>query len=848
MTRQVRANTPAATITQLLEHVDLVRFDATRRLDPARRYDLGQFLTPINVATFMASMFAARPKAVHLLDAGAGVGTLAAAYVASACSWPTKPVEIGVTAFEVDSLLIEYLRETLKDCQRLCEANGIAFRAHVYSEDFIATGTAALQGGLFSSELEPFTAAILNPPYKKINANSETRLQLRTIGVETTNLYAGFLLVASRLLGPSGELIAITPRSFCNGPYFRPFRQEFLSALTLKHIHVFETRTHAFEDDSILQENVITYGVKGSPRSEVLVTSSAEPRGDGATERRVPYYEMVHPDDPEAFIRIVSDETASQVAGRMGTFQYTLEDLSVSVSTGRVVDFRAKRFLRADPGLGTAPLIYPTHFDGGFVAWPKPGHKKPNALEVNDATASLFVPAGMYVLVRRFSAKEEGRRIVAAVYDSRRVPGERVGFENHLNYYHVRGAGLPINLAKGLAAFLNSSLVDAYFRQFNGHTQVNATDLRSLKYPSHDELGRLGARIGTSFPDQRELDDIVNEELFDMADPANGPDPIQTKRRIDEAISVLRQLGLPREQQNERSALALLALLGLSPETPWTDAKAPMLGITPMMTFFERQYGKKYAPNTRETVRRFTIHQFVEAHLVVQNPDEPARPTNSPKQVYQIELKALVVLRTFGTPEWEGALREYVGEVGTLKQRHAREREMELIPLNLPSGVEIRLSPGGQNVLVKQIIDEFCPRFTPGAEILYIGDTGEKMAYFDEEALAALGVTVDEHGKIPDVVVYDRVRNWLMLIEAVTSHGPMNPKRRDDLEDIFGAASAGLVYVTAFLDRNAMKVYLPEISWETEVWVADAPSHMIHFNGERFLGPYQKTIREASQQ
>lgn len=309
-------------------------------------------------------------------------------------------------------------------------------------------------------------------------------------------------------------------------------------------------------------------------------------------------------------------------------------------------------------------------------------------------------------------------------------------------------------------------------------------------------------------------------------------------RRIAEARKILTAFGLPAEQRNERAALTLLALLDLPPQKSWAEADDPLRGVTPIMEFVAEHYGKKWAPNTRETVRRFTLHQFEQAGLVVANPDEPDRPTNSPKYCYQIEPRALAVIRKLRTPEWDNALRRYLADARTLAQRYAQVRDLQRIPLDLARGVTIRLSPGGQNNLIKKIINEFCPRFTPGGKPVYVGDTGRKWAYFDAAYLRRLGVAVEEHGKMPDVVVHFTKENWLILIEAVTSHGPVNPKRLTELKALFAASKAGLVFVTAFLNRRGLLKYLGEIAWETEVWVADAPDHMIHFNGERFLGPY----------
>jgi adenine-specific DNA-methyltransferase len=823
----------------LLGWVDLLRLDASRKLDNGRKAALGQFLTPAPVARLMASLLKETRKPVHLLDPGAGVGTLFAAAVAEFCRREVRPPAVHVTAYEIDPKLAEYLPDTFRACEAACQRAGIRFTAERVQADFLACAADLLAEDLFAASAGArFTCALLNPPYRKISSDSEARRLLRRIGVETSNLYTGFLAASVKLLETGGEMVAITPRSFANGRYFRGFRRQFLQEMALLRLHVFESRQQAFRDDAVLQENVIVHAVKGGRRpGRVSITSSAGPDDPMPLSRAVEYERVVRPGDPEHFIHITPDVLGDQVAARVAAFEAELADLGLSVSTGRVVDFRARPFLRPDPGAGTAPLIWPTHFSDGSIAWPKEG-RKPNAIADVERIRDQLVPNEPYVLVRRFSAKEERRRVVAAVYDPAHVPGERVGFENHLNYYHRNGGGLDLPLARGLAAFLNSTLVDVYFRQFNGHTQVNATDLRCLRYPKAEQLRALGRRLGADFPAQAELDELVDQELLPMVADPKRVNPVKVKRRIDEAVEVLRALGLPRSQQNERSALTLLALLDLKPATPWAEAQAPLRGIRPMMDFFAQQYGKKYEENSRETVRRQTVHQFLEAGLIVVNPDDPSRPTNSAKTVYQIEAGALELLRTFGTQEWGKDLRTYLASVETLAKRYARERKMQQIPLRLPTGQKITLSPGGQNVLVQKVVTDFAEYFTPGGVPLYVEDTGEKFAYFDRARLEALGVRIEAHGKMPDVIIHDTGRNWLVLVEAVISHGLINPKRRDELRRLFAGSRAGLVYVTAFLDRKTMVQYLSEISWETEVWVADAPTHLIHFNGERFLGPY----------
>ena len=311
-----------------------------------------------------------------------------------------------------------------------------------------------------------------------------------------------------------------------------------------------------------------------------------------------------------------------------------------------------------------------------------------------------------------------------------------------------------------------------------------------------------------------------------------------THHHIGAALQILADLGFPRRQTNERSALTLLALLDMQPDYEWGAASAPLMGITPIMNWFSEHYGRTYAPNTRESVRRQTMHQFVDAGLVLRNPDDPQRAINSGDTVYQISQESLELLRLYGTAEWDTALPRFLKHWKALGEHYARAREMNRIPVRISEGTSIQLSPGEHSELIRAIIEEFAPSFAPGSVLVYAGDTGDKMGYFDRDRLAALGVTVDSHGKMPDVVLHYTERDWLLLVESVTSHGPVDAKRHEELMQLFSRSSTGLVYVTAFPTRSVLARYLAEIAWETEVWVADAPTHLIHFNGLRFLGPY----------
>lgn len=309
-------------------------------------------------------------------------------------------------------------------------------------------------------------------------------------------------------------------------------------------------------------------------------------------------------------------------------------------------------------------------------------------------------------------------------------------------------------------------------------------------------------------------------------------------KKIKEAITILKTLGLPSEQQNERSALTLLALLDMKPKSCWQDIKNPLRGVTPIMNWAKIEYGKSYAPNSRETFRRFTLHQFLEAGICLYNPDKPDRPVNSPKACYQISELAYKTIHTFGTIKWKTAVIDFFERQDALTEQYAKARKMTMIPVTV-DGETVTLTPGTHHELIRDIIEQFAPRFAPASELIYIGDTGQKEEFFKIDRLEAMGITVDKHGKWPDVILYAPQKNWLYLIESVTSHGPMDSKRISELKKLFKNATPGLIYISAFPDKKTMNRFLKDISWETEVWVAEAPTHMIHFNGDRFMGPHK---------
>lgn len=308
--------------------------------------------------------------------------------------------------------------------------------------------------------------------------------------------------------------------------------------------------------------------------------------------------------------------------------------------------------------------------------------------------------------------------------------------------------------------------------------------------------------------------------------------------RPDEAKNILAALGMPAKQCNDNGAYTLLAFAGVGPDTAWQDASNPRLNPHDVLAFARERYGKSYAENTRETIRRQAIHQFVQGGILIRNPDEPELSTNSPRTHYALSDAALSVICAYGTDGFTAQAGDFLQALeGGLVEKHASRRKRAHIPVRLPSGSSVELSPGAHNKLQRDIIELFVPNFAPGARLLYLGDSADKQLVVDQDALAALRVTINKHDKLPDVILYDETRQWLFLVEAVTSHGPMSPKRQQELLDWLRDAQVGLVFVSAFQDFREFNRHAAAIAWDTEAWIAERPEHMIHFNGDRFMGP-----------
>ena len=499
------------------------------------RGNQGQFLTTPEIADGMARQFSIsglnQPE-IAVLDAGAGVGTLTAAWTEVLVELRNqgkvpKLKRVRILAWESDNSIFQGLCSNLESCARVLRAASIDCDIHVVDADFIEAAVGHLSGDLFAGSMFPVlpTHAILNPPYRKIASSSKDRKLLGRLGIETSNLYSAFVWLSIKLLKPEGELVAITPRSFCNGPYFRPFRTAISESTSIRRVHVFRERGKLFNRDGVLQENIVYHLEKrNSSRRKVVISEGCL---GTPSETKWDPTSVIDPNDTELFLHLAPG-SSGELRDFMQSLPATLGDLGLEVSTGPVVDFRLRDSLLFETKAGAVPLLYPNTVTMGEVTPPPPRsqdqpntrlQRKPVAIEVNEESSRWLVNVDRFVLVKRFSSKEEKKRVIAGVLKPSQFSKGLLGIENHLNFFHRKRKGLPANLAKGLALFLNTMWLDQYFRQFNGHTQVNATDLRNLRYPEESDLVEMGRLMKnwSHHEVSRVFRKVMNPPLTDVA-------------------------------------------------------------------------------------------------------------------------------------------------------------------------------------------------------------------------------------------------------------------------------------------------------------------------------------------
>jgi adenine-specific DNA-methyltransferase len=543
---------------------------------------------------------------------------------------------------------------------------------------------------------------------------------------------------------------------------------QFFGTITPELIHIFDSRRSAFEDANVLQENVILAGTrKGAVSVDASYVTLSRSRGlDDLTHPLIQQVQrrlIIDEKQKDPVLHLPTSDIDTHLLQAFRHWPHRLATYGLEISTGPVVPFRSSDMLTSAEEVkqgAAVPLLWLQHVRRMDIKWPLEHFDKPQGVLL-EAEQKLLTKNTTQVLLRRFSAKEEPHRITAAVLLEGMFSTELIALENHLNYLYRPGGTLSQEEAIGIAAFLNSTLVDRYFRITNGNTQVNATELRKLPLPPLEQLTHIGQRVVNLQIEQDfdAIEGILMEELGKDLIVGSEEDDLQlpilkdsriSMGKIQEAQRILRDLGLPPAQQNEISALTLLALCNLSETTSWESISTQPITIHNMMGFMKQHYGRIYAENTREVVRRQVIHQFEQARLVDRNPDDPTRPTNSPDFCYGLTKDVFEVLIQFDTREWESAVASFLERHGSLWEHYQRSRQAVALPLKLADGKQLYLTPGKHNQLQIAIIENFGPRYAPSATVLYVGDAANKFVIYEKERLAQLGVPMTTHDKLPD--------------------------------------------------------------------------------------------------
>lgn len=462
----------------------------------------GQYFTPYTIANFMSSLFPVTDKKIRLLDPGAGIGILACSFLCRILKEKWHTPDIHISAYDIDKDVYEMLNENLASSTSAFKKSDY----EIFSEDFLCKTSFEYKWNLN----ETYTHVIMNPPYKKILTNSKERESARLFGFETVNLYSAFMGAAISLTENNGYIVAIVPRSFCNGAYYKPFREFILKNCAIRHIHLFESRDKAFKDEAVLQENIIIMLQKNAAQKDVKISYCYDDSFKDFSEFSTPFSEILHKNDLEKYFHIPKKQ---RINDEKQEHRSNLRDLNVNVSTGPIVDFRMKNLLLNDYVENSYPLVYSTHLKNHRFVWPQKS-KKPNAVLNSDNLQKQLLPQGFYVLVKRFSTKEEKKRIVASLITPDDFVTNGIAVENHLNVFHQNKSSLPENIAYGLVCWLNSTYIDEKFRLFSGHTQVNATDLRNLPYPSSEELNRLGIELRSKKEWNQQIFDKLSGEII----------------------------------------------------------------------------------------------------------------------------------------------------------------------------------------------------------------------------------------------------------------------------------------------------------------------------------------------
>lgn len=496
----------------------------------------GLYLTPVLAADFMAEQIQATGERLRILDPASGAGILACAAIESLISRPNKPMVIELVAYEVDPDIIPALRAVLDYLVAWCGTGyEVALNVRIEATDFVLAHAEALRlfGGFipYQGEDTDFDIVISNPPYFKISKADPRAVAAASVVHGQPNIYGLFMAVSAAILKPKGDFIFIVPRSFASGPYFRQFRSVFFDMICPTEVHVFGSRRDAFSRDEVLQENIIFSGVRNDHwhtkklQTALSVSSSRGVQDIGAPDQRLlPMQTALNLQTADKVLRLPLTDEDDAVLALVDSWPNSLHSLGLNISTGPVVPFRATELIGKEGAVPNdhVPLLWMNHVKPMAVTWPLDRHK-PEYIKRSGAEALLLLNKN-YVLLRRFSAKEEARRLTAAPYIAAGFDIPEVGFENHLNYIHRPSGSLSEDEAWGLAALYNSRLLDTYFRAVNGNTQVSATELRAMPLPPSETIIALGRQVKNLSDPLDGLDDLVMRLVAhpDMKEAANG--------------------------------------------------------------------------------------------------------------------------------------------------------------------------------------------------------------------------------------------------------------------------------------------------------------------------------------
>lgn len=776
---------------------------------------IGQFFTPYETARYMAQLFCIpQKKVIRILDPGAGSGVLSAALIERI--WKVKTLEkIELVCYENNPCIVPLLQANLSYIK---EVSKIAFEYEIITENYITSQGEDFEGMLGAGQrfANYFDCVIGNPPYKKISKDAPEAISMPSICYGAPNLYFLFAAMSVYNLRENGELVYIIPRSWTSGFYFRAFRKYLFSKCKLLSVHIFISRDKVFSDETVLQETIIVRlckRKKGVKKIEITSTDSNDDF-EAISSISANYSTIVFGE--EKYVFLPTNDRELKIIESVCQFNFTLPEIGFKMKTGLTVDFRNRKLLRSVPEDGAVPLFFSQHIQDGIVNFPINKENEFITCEI----PGLMQRNKNYLFIKRFSAKEEKRRLQAGIYSSARFPEyDFISTQNKINFIdRIDGSDIPLNTVYGLYVLFNSSRYDAFYRILNGSTQVNSSEINAMPIPSLGKINEWGNRLLATGDLSTENCDRIMEGIL--------------MKNVEEARQILSLIGMPKAQQSDMCCYSLLALAGLTPNSSWNDSTENWLRIHDIIEFTKVNYDVVYAENSRETIRKKAMHHFRTAAVIEDN----GKSTNSPLYRYRLTWEMLKLIRSYNTAAWDEELTDFLSKHEKLVAIYASKKEMRKMPVRI-NGEDFTFSTGKHNQLQKAILEEFAPRFAPGSKCLYVGDTTAKDLVKDVDMLKKLGFEITLHDKMPDVVLYNEDNDWIYFVESVTSVGPMDPKRVLEIKEMTKNVASGKIFVTAFLDYKTYKKFVSQLAWDTEVWLAELPEHMIHLNGDRFIGP-----------